>query len=747
MLTMLLALAVAVPVDGVVHDRQGTPVPAAEVTLTAGARRATTTTDSDGSFHLSWDGPARAVLTVTARDLASHRQDLRLDPPPSALTIVLWPALSEHITVTASRRNERLGESAASVAVVSAPEIEASGAVALDDAARQVPGFSLFRRTGSRYANPTAQGAFLRGLGGSGASRVLVLDDGIPLNDPFGGWIYWGRVPRAAVDRIEVLRGGASSLYGSGALAGVLQILRHGDQPYLNVEGSYGSLRTYDGTLYGQQALGRRTLRFSLESFGTDGYVNVDPAQRGRVDEPIDSQRQGGDVALEQPTGDAGRAFLRGSIYHEKRHNGTPLQHNDATVGQISLGLDRPLASGLLGLRAYGTDETAHQTFSSITVNRASETLTRSQHVPASALGFGAQWTGLRGRHALVAGADATGLWGRNEETIFTATGSTPSLADARQTLLGAFVEDTWQIDRRFSLRGAARLDSWSNVPRRGITDATGALLPSRSDTALSPRAALVYRAAARVSLSASAYGAFRAPTLNELYRSFRVGNVLTLANPELKAERLAGYEAGVLWSPTAGLSLRSALYSMDVKDTALNVTLSTTPALITRQRKSLGKIRSRGLELEAEGRAGPVAFTAGALFADATVRSSPSDPTLVGLRLPQVPRNQYSLQARGGFGPVSLALTARRWGSQFEDDQNRLPLAAATTVDAWGACNVFHAFEVFAVVENVADEAVQVGRTPVLTLGAPRTFRAGLRLRLRSGRPPAAEASARDVL
>ena len=67
----------------------------------------------------------------------------------------------------------------------------------LDDALRFVPGFTLFRRTGSRVANPTAQGVTLRGLGGSGASRALVLDDGMPMNDPFGGWVYWGRVPRA----------------------------------------------------------------------------------------------------------------------------------------------------------------------------------------------------------------------------------------------------------------------------------------------------------------------------------------------------------------------------------------------------------------------------------------------------------------------------------------------------------------------------------------------------------------------
>src|SRR5262249_61312570 len=93
---------------------------------------------------------------------------------------------------------------------------------------RQVQGFQLSRRSHSRGANPTTQGATFRGLAGSGASRALVLEDGVPLNDPFGGWVYWGRVPDVAVDRLEVVRGGASGLYGSAAMAGVVQVVRAG---------------------------------------------------------------------------------------------------------------------------------------------------------------------------------------------------------------------------------------------------------------------------------------------------------------------------------------------------------------------------------------------------------------------------------------------------------------------------------------------------------------------------------------
>src|SRR6185503_2624673 len=137
----------------------------------------------------------------------------------------------------------------------------------------------------SRVANPTAQGVTLRGLGGSGASRALVLDDGVPINDPFGGWVYWGRVPSGEVDRVEGLRGGGSHRYGSGALAGVVQLVRRtGKEQRLDLEGSAGTQGMFDGALNAQAGQDRWTIRFDAEGLTSDGYILVDPAERGPVD-------------------------------------------------------------------------------------------------------------------------------------------------------------------------------------------------------------------------------------------------------------------------------------------------------------------------------------------------------------------------------------------------------------------------------------------------------------------------------
>ena len=139
--------------------------------------------------------------------------------------VVTPPALLETVTVTPSRTEERLGNIPASINVLDSEDIKNSPALVADDVLRQIPTFSLFRRTSSLSSHPTAQGVSLRGIGPSGVSRTLVLVDGIPFNDPFGGWVYWTRVPMESVDRIEVIDGSSSSLYGNYAMGGVINIV------------------------------------------------------------------------------------------------------------------------------------------------------------------------------------------------------------------------------------------------------------------------------------------------------------------------------------------------------------------------------------------------------------------------------------------------------------------------------------------------------------------------------------------
>lgn len=591
------------------------------------------------------------------------------------LAALILAQVVDTITVTATRTETRVADTPASVVVLSSDALRDSAAPTLDDALRQVAGFTLFRRSGSRVANPTAQGVTLRGVGASGASRALVLDDGVPLNDPFGGWIYWGRVPRVAIDRAEVLRGGASDLYGSSAMGGVIQFIRR-KSPALTLETSAGSQRTGTASLF---AAGEHA-SVAVDLMKTDGYVLVRPSQRGLVDVPADSEHAAIDGTLR-----GGGAFLRASYYDESRHNGTPLQVNDTTIRQLAAGFDR----GSLALRAYASDQDYYQTFSAVADDRDSERLTVEQRVPSRGAGASAQWTHTFGsRHVLVAGTDYRYAKGRSDEqrgAVFVTAGGT-------QNHSAAFVEDLFAVTPSLSIAAGVRADRWR-------------------ETEMSPRVSILWRANEALALSASAYSAFRAPTLNELHRGFRVGNVNTLPNPDLRSEKLTGYELGARFR-----NARITLFSMHVDDTIANVTIAQTPSLITRQRQNLGETRSRGAELDAEWQRRDWRASASWLFVDARV--------IGGKLIPQVPRHQATAQ----FSWRRLGAQARWSAMQFDDDLNQFSLASYFVADVFAAHPLRGGFELNAALENVFDREVEVSATPVVTLGQPRAFRLGLR-------------------
>ncbi|HEX7190039.1 MAG TPA: TonB-dependent receptor [Thermoanaerobaculia bacterium] len=596
---------------------------------------------------------------------------------------------SDSITVTATRVETRLADTPASVVILDREAIARSASPAIDDTLRQVPGFTLFRRSGSRVANPTSQGVSLRGVGASGASRAIVLDDGIPLNDAFGGWIFWGRVPATSLDRVEVLRGGASDRYGSGAMGGVVQFLRRRDDAVV-AEVSGGSETTRDASLF--MAGGRDGWRASLAAdlFDTDGYVTVEPGSRGAVDVNASSKHEALDATLAHAS-----TFLRASHYHESRNNGTPLQTNEARIRQLAVGHDE----GALSLRAYTTENDYAQTFSAISADRSTERLTVDQHVPSRGIGGSVQYAHVLGsRHALLAGGDFRDVNGFSNEEQFAPSGAVTHLRSGGYQRIGAlFLEDVVDVSPRLSVTAGIRADSWH-------------------DLSWSPRLSLLFRATDRLAVTASAYRAFRAPTLNELYRSFRVGNVVTNANASLEPETMNAFELGARFG-----NIRANAFVMNVDNSIANVTLNTTPALITRQRQNFGSSQTRGVEIESDWRvATNFRASAGYLLSEAL--------TDAGKRLPQVPRHQATLQTT--FAPSKATFAAQlRWSSmQFDDDLNQFPLRSYVVADAFGSCTLAPRVALTLAAENLFDRRIETAATPVITLGQPRTIRIGVR-------------------
>jgi outer membrane cobalamin receptor len=737
------ALAQTFTVNGIVRDSTGAVVEGAKVSLQSGPFQASTTTDDQGRFSFNNVPQASGTVDIAAAGFNRFHQSWTSDGQTGIdLELVLQPAsVREDVVVSAARTEVRLSEAPGSTILLSHADVTSTPALRVDDLLRQVPGFSLFRRSGSRTANASAQGVSLRGLGGSAASRALVLLDGISLVDPFGAWVNWDRIPRVALSNVEVFRGGASNLYGSAALGGVVQFLmRQPEAPAFVVETSYGNEQTPDLSLWTGTRMGKWDLSAATEMFRTDGFILVPLDLRGTVDTPANSKNASVYARIGHQIGSRGHIFLRGNFFTEFRNNGTPVQTNDTRIGEGAVGLDQQLGSNnSLTLRFYGSAEGYNQRFSAIASDRNSETLTNIQHVPEQVLGGAAQWTHLLGKNqTLIGGLDLNEVIGSTNEMLFTGPNQS-RFGGGRQRTFGLFGEDIFRL-RRWTIMLAARLDDWNNFNGSLITTPISGppavtLSPSRGDLAFSPRLSVLRSLNDHVSLTASIYRAFRAPTLNELYRTFRVGNVITNNNAALDAERLTGAEAGVnVTGWDRKLSIRGTFFWSDIVDPIANVTISSTPTLITRMKENLGRTRSRGVELDGVLRLSrDIQISAGYAYTAATVVSYPGNPggvDLVGLDIPQVARNVFTWEARY-WNPSRLLLSVqgRFIGRQFDDDQNLLPLDSFYAMDLEVGRGLTRHLQVFAAAENVLDERYQVARTPVVNLGPPILFRVGLRL------------------
>lgn len=632
------------------------------------------------------------------------------------------------------------------VDVFSVDRLQGAPGSTLDATLRESAAFSLFRRSGSLTANPTAQGVSLRGLGPSGASRSLVLLDGVPLNDPFGGWIAWGKLARLSLAGAEVVHGGGSGTWGNAALGGTVALFSQSPNASGggNVAASYGSFGTWQGELSTSVPLGRGALRFDAAVVESDGFYVIAPEQRGPVDQPLDTRQRLGQLAWNLPVSSTVSATLTGRAFSETRGNGTPLQRNASEERFLSLALDgHPDATRHWSATAYAQDQEFESFFSSVDTRRTTETPANDQFsVPSRAAGasFTHTWTHPSpGAPRTGIGVDVRWVEGETREDFLLAAGrfTRRRFAGGEQAFAGLFASH----DRPLAgaLRGslALRFDGWTlrDGHRREID--LGTQLPTRDDpfedrdgSAFSPRLGLTLPLAPGLRARAAAYRAFRVPTLNEFHRPFRVGNVNTEANPALRDETVTSFETGFDFD-RGGLHLSGTVFTHDLDDAIANVTLSRTPTLVSRQRRNLDAVRVRGLEVSARWTpvAGVTAFV-DLLWNDARVREAREQPSLAGTRLAQVPR-QTVTAGLSWKAPSDFTIEARaRWvGEQFEDDENTLRLAAATVVDLRVSRRLTARLDGFIAAENLGDVSLETGRTTegLVTLDAPRRLRVGL--------------------
>jgi outer membrane receptor protein involved in Fe transport len=651
--------------------------------------------------------------------------------PPSPAPV------QEQVTVTANRSAIPIGEAAKTTYELDSEQVHDYPAVTLDETLRQHAGFELFRRAGSRVANPTSEGISLRGLGSTAVSRTLVLEDGAPLNDPFGGWIHWSESPQQTIESVTLVSGGGSDLYGSSALGGVIDVLPATASPSrFDISGEGGSQSTSDLTATGTRVGRLLDGLVAGESLRTGGYIVTDPSIAGTVDVPANVISQTYHTEIGRRDFKTDRLFLTGNLLNEAHGNGTPLQTNATRLWRYVAGYDLPETRNVASrVRLFGSDEGYRQSFSSIAANRGSETLTRLQRVHTQELGATGDATVHLGHVAGVAGADARDIRAEDNETPIS-KGLPNGLADvtARQRFLGGFGEALGEY-KGWSGAASLRADRASNLDivqtAATLTASTVTKPADRTEVILSPRAGLVRSLGTHAEVHASGFRAFREPSMNELYRTGQVGSQTTLPNAGLLSERATGWEAGTKVS-AARATLQATYFWTEINRPVSAVLVTQTATTTTLARENLGQIRSRGVEVSANFNAGhAVSATVGYQYADATVTQFSAQPALVGNWIPEVPRQSFTAQVHAtGERLGELTVAMRASGMEFDDANNQFVLNGFFSLDVSGRRSFGRHAEVFFLVQNVTDQRPQVAKTPTLTLGSPIFGEAGVRLR-----------------
>ncbi|HYX48087.1 MAG TPA: TonB-dependent receptor [Sphingomicrobium sp.] len=663
-------------------------------------------------------------------------------PPPQA------PQAA--IVITGKALPEAKSERVYDVQLISRRQIEQSPSHELDQLLKDIPGLELFRRSDARSGHPTSQGVTLRALGGNASSRALLVLDGVPQADPFGGWVNWPAYDPADLSEIRVVRGGGSVANGPGALAGTIEMTSRSDSG-LSGELDAGSRDSLDARGRAAVDAGGGVLSLSARGQRSDGFIPVTEATRGPADEAAPYHDWSSRARWVAPL--ASDTELQASLdgFHDWRTRGTDFTENrtngaDASVRLVGRG---PWQWSALG---YWQWRNLMSSFASVTAGRMEANRVSLQYsVPSHGLGSSLELRPPMPRGIeLRLGADTRRTTGESRE-FFSYVDGDPTRRRAvggDSWTAGAYAEATADLGGA-TLTGGARVDHWSitNGHLFEQTIATGAVLtdthdPSRGGWLPTVRGGVTAPLGGGVRLRSAAYLGWRMPTLNELFRPFRAGSDATAANPDLNPERLAGAEAGLEYA-RGPLQLSLTGFVNRLRDAIANVTMGHGPGTFPGVgfvgpggtyfvRENVDAVKVRGIEASANWSDGHWFARAGASFTHARMEGSGSAEFLDGLRPAQTPNFGGTLAVGWEDGRRSVQLVLRRVGAQFDDDLNTGVLRGATTLDAFASWPLANRLDLVARAENLTNSLVMAGINGDNSVerATPRTLWIGLELR-----------------
>ena len=459
---------------------------------------------------------------------------------------------------------------------------------------RDVPGLQQFRRSDARSANPTSQGVTLRGLGGNASSRALLILDGVPQADPFGGWVAWPGYDALVLNSARITRGGGSGVDGQGAIAGTIELFSDNVGDLVELGAAYGSRNSVDADLLFGRELGAGQLTISANYARGDGFVPIIEGQRGSVDRPAEYEQAGLAARFVAPL--SGSTELQANVraFTDDRERGFAFSENHNDGADASIRLVNRSSDWQWSALTYVQIRNFDVSFGGVADDRASVSRVFEQYnVPSTGLGARFEVRPPIGDNIeLRIGGDWRRTEGETKENFFFADNDTPRRsrrAGGSTATYGGFVEASVQASDALVLTGGGRVDFWSidDGFRREIelinpfpgavrTDETFA---NRSGSEFTGRGGFVHDLTGALSFRGAAYLGWRLPTLNELFRPFRVGDDATAANESLEPERVKGAELSLDWDDGT-LQLGVTAFYNQLDNAIANVTLATGPGV-----------------------------------------------------------------------------------------------------------------------------------------------------------------------
>ena len=672
---------------------------------------------------------------------------------------------SETVTVTATRTATALTEVPESISVVTAKQIADIPATGLNDLLRNVPGMTL-NNIGPNVGHPTAYNESMRGLPTT-ETRMLVMVDGGPVNDPFFGYIQWNRVPLENIDHVEIVRGGGSPLWGNTAMGGVVNVITKTPQiDQLEVSAAGGSYASYDTNLYGAyRPADWLSLSLNVALNGTQGYQTTPPSWTSfgslNLRSPLYTQttNQAHNVSLRADFARADdiKGFVSITYGEDRQILSTPIGLDKQRIWTYSGGLTRSFGSDASLSATFFHDDNDFVTDNPHLLTFTTEYISNAHTATASdngaSLVFTQRMDGLL--RSLNVGGDFHQISGHDLANYFAPSGSLAAPAivgGGHQLFLAGFAQAQIVPIDALEILASLRYQYYQSSNGVDTFPPGFATIPDVNKFRFTPRVDARYRLGDGLALRGAYYQSFRAPTLDQLYRTFADTTAgIFEGDPFLKPESLEGEEIGLDYN-LPGLRSQFTFYTSKISNliTQRNLDPSEFPNILgvncgfdpvaftflacTRNINAASAL-ARGFEAEVTWEIGGGFSTEWTYtYADSHYTANPVDPTAVGQRLEGVPMHNASAgltydDVSGWQATAVLRYISKSFGDAHPEDG--LIQNSHFVVDVSGSYPLSRNVQAYVQAQNLFDTryiASNGGGAPIL--GTPFQVMGGLRLK-----------------